>query len=252
MHSKIIFKVVMFFASYAIAMPCYCEISHISIEELNELVTKNSKGVTIVDVRAPIPYITEHIAGAINIPLAAVGGYGFPIGGYIVFYCSGTGCPLGERATVVLTGKGHKNVAALAGGIEAWKNKGLPVVSEKRTGASKASGPAHFVAKISASELFASISQGKYLIVDTRSANEFSAGHIKGAVNIPLEEIATKSRAISKDSKIVVYARLPDVSRTASKQFIEAGFKVFELSGGLPVWAAQGYALAAGTEGSGQ
>lgn len=248
MHIKLTIKTAMFVASYAIAMPCYSATSYISPEQLNKQVSEQSESVVVVDVRGFNQYAAEHISGAINVPMAAIAGHNFATEKSIALYCSGIGCPLSERASDILMGKGYSKVVVLSGGIEAWKSNGFPVVSENTVVASAASGNPYTIHKISASDLVVALSKGEVVVVDVRSANEYSAGHIKGALNIPFTEIVGRTKGLSKDKTIVVYARAQGAASTSAKEFAKIGFKVFELTGGVQIWAAQGLALMAGGE----
>lgn len=64
------------------------------------------------------------------------------------------------------------------------------------------------------------------LIVDVRTAEEFAAGHLKNAINVPFEEIATefKQRAIAKDTNIVLYCRSGRRSGIAFDSLVTEGY----------------------------
>lgn len=50
------------------------------------------------------------------------------------------------------------------------------------------------------------IQQGA-VIVDVRSKSEFASGHVKGAINIPLEQIANQAEKLKKHSHIITCCR---------------------------------------------
>ncbi|GGI96686.1 sulfurtransferase [Shewanella hanedai] len=64
------------------------------------------------------------------------------------------------------------------------------------------------------------------LVVDVRTAEEFAAGHLKNAINIPFKKIATglEKRHISKDKSIVVYCRSGRRSGVANETLIKEGY----------------------------
>lgn len=67
-------------------------------------------------------------------------------------------------------------------------------------------------------------------IVDVRTADEYSAGHIKGSVNIPLDSIDDID--YSKSSKIIVYCRSGARSSEALSTLISMGYtNVFDMGG---------------------
>jgi phage shock protein E len=73
-------------------------------------------------------------------------------------------------------------------------------------------------------------------IVDVRTPAEFQAGHIKGAVNIPLNTIESGIQAvhgINKDSQILLYCRSGRRSALARKLLAQQGFRHVQDGGGI-------------------
>lgn len=68
--------------------------------------------------------------------------------------------------------------------------------------------------------------EGKYVIVDVRSADEYAAGHIKDAKNIPLDDIKNDPSVLDaeKDKKIVLYCNSGKKSGQAQDALLAAGF----------------------------
>lgn len=64
------------------------------------------------------------------------------------------------------------------------------------------------------------------MVVDVRTAEEFAAGHLKNAINIPFEEIATefKKRAIAADTSVVLYCRSGRRSGIAFDTLVSEGY----------------------------
>lgn len=63
-------------------------------------------------------------------------------------------------------------------------------------------------------------------ILDVRTKNEFNAGHYKGALNIPFDEInKTNTNYWKKEDKILVYCRSGTRARNATNTLMEFGFK---------------------------
>ncbi len=42
------------------------------------------------------------------------------------------------------------------------------------------------------------------IIVDVRTAGEFNSGHIKGSMNIPLDEISNKTEELKKKNRVII------------------------------------------------
>lgn len=76
------------------------------------------------------------------------------------------------------------------------------------------------------------IEQGA-LIVDVRTAQEFSAGHLDNAVNYPLSQLATHFANIDKNSQIVLYCRSGNRSGQAYQYLRSQGFTNLHNAGGL-------------------
>ena len=94
-------------------------------------------------------------------------------------------------------------------------------------------------AGLSPSEAVLSMNREKALVIDVCSAAEFAAGHVKGAVHVPLDELATRLESVAKNKAqplIMVCAsgiRSKRAQATAQKLGYE---KVHSLQGGLTAW----------------
>lgn len=91
------------------------------------------------------------------------------------------------------------------------------------------------------------INRGKSTIVDVRSAEEFAAGHLRDAKNIPLADLATRIGELekSKGRSVVVVCQTGARSDKAVRQLAAAGFDdVVSLDGGLTAWHAAGLPVA--------
>ena len=81
----------------------------------------------------------------------------------------------------------------------------------------------------------------KHLLIDVRTPEEFAGGHIEGAVNIPVEALASRLSEVPTDQPIVVYCRSGNRSATASQILADAGYpEIYDL-GGLQGWISQGF-----------
>lgn len=65
------------------------------------------------------------------------------------------------------------------------------------------------------------------IVVDVRKEDEFKAGHIKGAINIALEDIEAKLSELEayKEKTVVLYCNTGNRSGKAGTQLVEKGFK---------------------------
>lgn len=98
-------------------------------------------------------------------------------------------------------------------------------------------------------EFVTSMSQPGTVIVDVRTPDEYSAGHVDGAVNIDVEaaDFDTQIAALPKDSTYAVYCHSGRRSGIASTQMGESGFtSVINLDGGIADLQSAGAPIVAG------
>lgn len=103
-----------------------------------------------------------------------------------------------------------------------------------------------------------SLSDSGVMVIDSRVANEYAEGHIKGAVSVPYKEKSAKSvdfdasqdnfdlskLPANKNTAIIIYCNGAECwkSYKASAAAIKAGYKtVYWLRLGIPEWKAKGY-----------
>ena len=77
-----------------------------------------------------------------------------------------------------------------------------------------------------------------YIILDVRTEEEFSEGHIDGAILIPDYEIADKAEKIltDKDQLILVYCRSGRRSKLAADSLVTMGYTNIKEFGGIIDW----------------
>ena len=93
-----------------------------------------------------------------------------------------------------------------------------------------------------ADELLAQMESGGVTLLDVRPEQEYAAGHLPGALNIPMEELQERLRELPADQKIVAYCRGPfcALSQDAVRLLREHGFEVGRFDSGYPEWKAAG------------
>ena len=98
-------------------------------------------------------------------------------------------------------------------------------------------------AKVTALQATQIINQGKTLILDVRTADEFAAGHIRDAKNIPLKELKGRIAELEKFQArpVIVVCAKGLKSAKATAQLKKAGYtEAASLLGGLDAWQLQG------------
>ncbi len=91
------------------------------------------------------------------------------------------------------------------------------------------------------------INRGKSTVVDVRTPEEFAAGHLRDAKNIPLADLATRIGELekSKARSVVVVCQTGARADKAVRRLAAAGFDdVVSLDGGLTAWQAAGLPVA--------
>lgn len=74
-------------------------------------------------------------------------------------------------------------------------------------------------------------------VVDVRTAGEFEMGHIPGAVNVPVDQVATELASWDKNATYVVYCATGARSASAVSTMQSMGFKnIAHFSAGIQAW----------------
>jgi rhodanese-related sulfurtransferase len=95
---------------------------------------------------------------------------------------------------------------------------------------------------IPAAELFKRSKLGLVTLLDVRPAKEFAAGHLPGAINIPVEYLGKRLRQFPKGREVIAYCRGPYclLSVDAVALLRTKGYKARRMEDGFPEWKASG------------
>jgi rhodanese-related sulfurtransferase len=214
----------------------------------------------LLDVREPAELEADgFIEGAVNLPIRSLlqNLDKLPdLDDPIVVYCaSGHRGGMGMAALRLL---GYTNVTNLAGGLGAWKKAELPVATgapvepvagtAPEVDATRLAGlDAYFSAlpegfsTVKAADLNSEIAGGNApLIVDVRSAEDFAAGHIEGAINLPINDLFNMLDQLpDKSASIVVLCASGHRGGMAMMALGMNGYTaVRNLGGGMNAWVA--------------
>ena len=96
---------------------------------------------------------------------------------------------------------------------------------------------------LSREELKARVDQGLVTVIDVRPEEEFAAGHLPGAINIPPDELEQRLQMLNTENEVVAYCRGPHCvySFDAVAKLRENGVKASRLEEGFPEWKGAGY-----------
>lgn len=80
------------------------------------------------------------------------------------------------------------------------------------------------------------------VLLDVRPRIEFEAGHLRGAINIPIDELTERLHELPRDRQFVTYCRGEYClfADEAAEILRAQGFNVVRLEGGWPEWQSEG------------
>jgi rhodanese-related sulfurtransferase len=95
---------------------------------------------------------------------------------------------------------------------------------------------------VGAAALMERLSDGNVVVLDVRPEEEYRAGHIPGALSVPVDALEAALQALPKDKEIVAYCRGPYCvfSDEAVTLLRSRGYQAKKLAEGLPDWRAKG------------
>jgi rhodanese-related sulfurtransferase/DNA-binding transcriptional ArsR family regulator len=96
---------------------------------------------------------------------------------------------------------------------------------------------------VSMAELLARAKRRDVIVLDTRPAGEYAAGHIPGALSVPVDELQHRLRRLPKQKEYVAYCRGPYcVYADRAVEILQAsGRRARRLTDGFPEWKAAGF-----------
>jgi rhodanese-related sulfurtransferase/DNA-binding transcriptional ArsR family regulator len=145
----------------------------------------------------------------------------------------------GKRVIYRLADDAARDIVALFGALRH--------VAEHATAAMERVVRSYFQARdelepVTAAELTARLRDGSVMLLDVRPNDEYSLGHLPGALNIPLRELEQRFSELPSGQEIVAYCRGPYcvLSFEAVAALRARGFQVRRFEDGFPEWKAAG------------
>lgn len=190
------------------------------------------EGAIALDVRPGAEFAAAHVPGSICIPLSGQ-------------FASWAGAVLGlsskpvliaattdqiSEARVRLARIGIEDVVGyLEGGVEAWRNAGLPIEQ---------------VTQLTAQELASRLEGGSMEMLDVRREGEYQAGHIEGADWYPLDRFKAALPEINNRKPVAVHCAGGYRSLIAISLLQRAGYhNVVDVIGGFDAWKKAGLSV---------
>ncbi len=106
--------------------------------------------------------------------------------------------------------------------------------------------------QVGGDELLQRVRRGEVTVIDVRPAQEYNAGHIPGAISLPVDELKARLKELPKKREIVAYCRGPYcvMAVDAVSLLRKHGFKAQRMEQGVIEWRARGWRLQTATQGA--
>ena len=186
-------------------------------------------GAVVVDTRPPPSFGSGHIEGAYSLPRARL-----IFGGFVLPYDKPILLVLGDQShldpvTRGLMRIGYDNVEGYLGGtIAAWYREALPVST---------------LPLMTVTDLKERLGENSsWFVLDVRSEEEYSHGHIEGSLNQYFGTLAEHSGDVPRGRPVAVICSTGTRSSFACSVLLRQGFRnVHNVLGGMEAWRLKGY-----------
>jgi hydroxyacylglutathione hydrolase len=187
-------------------------------------------GVIVVDTRHYASFSGQHIPGSWHIDLAGnfstFSGWVLPPDRDILLVCDRPD-QVSEAVTMLRRVGLDRTAGYLDGGIHAWVLAGLPT--------------AH-LPLLSAEEVREMLESGAATLLDVRSAEEFQAFHVPGAVHIMAMDLRTRYQELDPSMTFITMCKTGIRASMAASILKQHGFdKLYNAAGGITAYIAAGY-----------
>lgn len=98
---------------------------------------------------------------------------------------------------------------------------------------------------VTVSELNSAVKE-EAVVVDVREPNEYAAGHVPGAVLMPLATLPLKHTELPKGETLYLICQTGGRSFTAATWLAQQGYDVRNVTGGTSDWIANGFPIEQG------
>jgi len=85
-------------------------------------------------------------------------------------------------------------------------------------------------------EWFALPESDRPYLLDVRTPSEFDAGHLPGAINIPVDDLRSRLSELPKEKEIAAYCQVGQRGYIATRILMQSGYRVVNLSGGYKTY----------------
>jgi hydroxyacylglutathione hydrolase len=184
-------------------------------------------GALILDLRSAEAFAEGHPDGALNIAFGPKIGYwaGWVVPPDVPLLLLADEPSQAQEASVQLLRVGLDRIEGAIAGFDGWIGAGLPVAQ---------------IEQMSAAELRGAVQRLDLLrIVDVRTAREWSAGHVDGAINVPVGELPARMRELEGEGPIATICESGYRSSLAASLLAHEGVpRPINVVGGMAAYRA--------------
>jgi rhodanese-related sulfurtransferase len=100
---------------------------------------------------------------------------------------------------------------------------------------------------VAGEELLRRVRRGEVTVIDVRPPEEYRAGHVPGALSVPLDELRARLRELPRGCEVVAYCRGPYcvMAVEAVELLRQRGYRAHRMEQGVAEWRARGWRLEA-------
>jgi hydroxyacylglutathione hydrolase len=192
---------------------------------------KKMKDGIVIDCRSPDAFAGAHIPLSYNIWLKGVAAFGGWVADEttVIFLVVDESDHIHEAVTSLSRIGIDRIEGVLSGGVEAWREQGLPIYG---------------LGTISAQECASWMQDRQVNVLDVRDDNEWAKKRIPGALHTYVGYLEGSIPQLPKDSELVVHCSVGHRAGLAASILERNGFtKVYNMLGGLCAWEALGLPL---------
>ena len=102
------------------------------------------------------------------------------------------------------------------------------------------------VPEIDVAELARRHAEGAY-VLDVRQPDEYEAGHVPGAVLVPLDQLEDRQAEVPRDVPLLVICKSGGRSAAAVRALVAAGYDATNVAGGTMAWIDAGQPVVEGS-----
>jgi hydroxyacylglutathione hydrolase len=198
-------------------------------------------GATVIDTRPAAAYAVAHVPGTINIPMnksfATWAGWLVDYDAEIHLIAADPAALRRVVRELAMIGLDRITSWCDAAVVAEWEAAGLPVGT---------------ITGVGTEQLAPRVSRGDVTVLDVREASEWSAGHLPGALHVPLGHLGERLAEVPRTRPIVVHCESGGRSAIAASLLEHLGVAgVTNFTGGFSGWQHAGHEVVRATEAAG-